>query len=205
LDAAERSLTLAMKYADAGVVGLGLAGDEAGHPAKLFAEVFARAREAGLRAVPHGGEGAGPESVRACVEQLGASRVNHGIRAVEDPAVIDLLVERGVCLDVCPTSNVALHVSPSLEAHPLPVLVDSGVRVTLNSDCPLFVRTSVNDEYRTAHARMGLDLENLVEIAWTSLMVSSCPANRRDAALERISVWAASMGAGPLAGYASGP
>ena len=118
--AAERSLRLALAYAGRGVVGLGLAGDEAGNPARLFADVFAAARNAGLRALPHGGEGAGPASVRACVEVLGASRVNHGVRAVEDPAVMALLVERGVCLDVCPSSNVALRVASSIEEHPFP-------------------------------------------------------------------------------------
>lgn len=205
LEAAWRSLRLALSYADSGVVGLGLAGDEVNHPAQEFAEVFARAREAGLKALPHGGEAAGPESVRACVEDLGASRVNHGVRAVEDPAVIDLLLERDVALDVCPSSNVALRVSPSLEAHPLPTLVDAGVRVTLSSDCPLFVGTSVNDEYALAYDVLGLDLEDLVEIAWTSLAVSSCPEDRRAIGLEAISAWAAARGVGPQAGQATGP
>lgn len=204
-ESATRSLSLATAYVDAGVVGLGLAGDEANNPAERFAGVFARAREAGLRALPHGGEGAGSESVRACVEQLGASRVNHGVRAVEDSAVVDLLLEHGVCLDVCPSSNVALQVSSSMETHPLPLLIDAGVPVTLNSDCPLFVDTTVNAEYRLAYGRLGLDLENLVQIAWTSLTVSSCPDDRRARALDALASWAASFGAGPLAGWASGP
>jgi adenosine deaminase len=99
---AERSLSLALDYRDRGVVGR------------------RRAAAAGLPAVPHAGEGAGADSVRSCVELLGARRINHGIRAVEDPAVVELLVARGVSLDVCPTSNVALQVVPSLASHPLP-------------------------------------------------------------------------------------
>lgn len=188
-EAAERSLGLALAYAGAGVVGLGLAGDEANHPARAFAGLFSRAREAGLLALPHGGEAAGPESVRACVEDLAASRVCHGVRAVEDPAVVELLLERQVCLDVCPSSNVSLQVSPSIEEHPLPRLVDAGVSVTLNSDGPLFSGATVNDEYRLAHEVFGFDHARLAGIARTSLIVSSCPAERRDGALESLASW----------------
>lgn len=183
LAAARRSLELAVTYADAGVVGLGLAGDEAGYPAELFADVFRAARDAGLRALPHGGEGAGAASVRGCVTALGASRVNHGVRAVEDPAVLELLVERGVTLDVCPSSNVALRVHPTYDEHPLPRLLAAGVAVTLNSDCPLFVGADINDEYRRAADRFGLTPADLSAIARTSLTASSCPADRRAPAL----------------------
>jgi len=185
-EAAERSLRLATAYADAGVVGLGLAGDEAGHPATLFTEVFARARDAGLRALPHAGEGAGPDSVRACAESLGATRINHGVRAVEDPGLVDLLAEREICLDVCPSSNIALSVFPSLEEHPLPRLLAAGVPVSLGSDCPLFLGVSVLDEYRIATERLGLGPSDVARVARTSLAASSCPPDRRDAALARL-------------------
>jgi adenosine deaminase len=194
MTAAERSLALAVRYRDSGVVGLGLAGDEANYPPRLFADVFARARDAGLRALPHGGEGAGAGNVRSCVEDLGAVRVNHGVRAVDDPAVVDLLVERQVCLDVCPSSNVALHVSPSLEGHPLPALIAAGVPVSLNSDCPLFCSTSANAEYRLAHERLGLGINALARIARTSIIASSCPDDRRAAALSRLDKWTAAHG-----------
>ncbi|MHA6628085.1 adenosine deaminase [Pseudonocardia sichuanensis] len=189
MEAAERSLELAVRYAGAGVVGLGLAGDEAGYPAALFADVFARARAAGLRALPHGGEAAGPESVRACVEVLGATRVNHGVRAVEDPDLVELLAQRQVCLDVCPSSNIALSVYPSAEEHPLPRLLAAGVPVSLASDCPLFVGVTVLDEYRLAWERFGLGHEELARIARTSLTFSSCPPDRRDAALLALDAW----------------
>ena len=189
--AAERSLALAVRYRDSGVVGLGLAGDEANHPPGLFADVFARARDAGLMALPHAGEGAGAGSVRSCVDDLGAARVNHGVRAAEDPAVVDLLVERQVCLDVCPSSNVALQVSPSLEEHPLPALIEAGVPVSLNSDCPLFCSTSANAEYRLAHERLELGIDALARIARTSIIASSCPDDHRAAALSRLDKWTA--------------
>ena len=189
LEAAERSLSLALTYRDRGVVGLGLAADEARFPAWLFASVFRRAAEVGLPAVPHAGEGAGADSVRVCVEQLGARRINHGVRAVEDPSVVGLLVERGVSLDVCPTSNVALGVVPSLEEHPLPALIASGVPVSLNTDCPLFLDTTTVDEYALASAAFGLDRAALAGIAETSLRSSSAPAERRSAALAALDEW----------------
>jgi adenosine deaminase len=186
---AERSLDLALRYRDAGVVGLGLAADEARFPASLFADVFRRAGASGLPALPHAGEGAGAESVRACVEELGAVRINHGVRAVEDPSVLELLRERGVSLDVCPSSNVALGVVPSVADHPLPALLEAGVPVSLNTDCPLFLGTSTVREYALARDVFGLSEEALAGIAATSLRTSSCPPDRRDAALTRLAAW----------------
>jgi len=186
---AERSLSLALAYRDRGVVGLGLAADEARFPASLFGDVFARAAAAGLPAVPHAGEGAGADSVRSCVDDLGARRINHGVRAVEDPAVVDLLLARGVSLDVCPTSNVALQVVPSLASHPLPRLIEAGVPVSLNTDCPLFLGTSTVREYALASSAFGFGPDDLAAIARTSLVTSSCPADRRDRALADLADW----------------
>ncbi|MFG1709430.1 adenosine deaminase [Nonomuraea sp. M3C6] len=189
LEQAERSLALALAYRDQGVVGFGLAGDEARFPAVAFADVFARARDAGLAAVPHGGEGAGAESVRACVEVLGARRVNHGIRAVEDQALIEELAERQVCLDVCLSSNVALQVTPSLAEHPLPVLMAAGVPVTVNSDCPLFCGSTLVEEYDLVRRWLDLDAGALADIAETSLRFSSCPGDRLDRAMADLARW----------------
>ena len=186
---AQRSLALALAYRHRGVVGLGLAADEARFPAELFADVFRLAADAGLPAVPHAGEGAGAGSVRACVERLGARRINHGVRAVEDPSVVGLLVERGVSLDVCPTSNVMLQVVPSLAAHPLPDLIAAGVPVSLNTDCPLFLDTTTRAEYALASDAFGLDRAALAGIAETSIRTSSAPADRRTAALIALEEW----------------
>lgn len=183
LAGAERSLHLARRYRYDGVVGLGLAGDEANHPAARYRDVFRRAAADGLAAVPHAGEGAGAGSVRDCIELLGARRINHGVRAVEDPQVLDLVVERGVCLDVCPASNVSLRVVPSYEQHPLRHLIEAGVAVTLNSDGVLFSAARALDEYRAAHDRLGLTRTDLRAIARNSLIYSSCPDGRRAAAL----------------------
>lgn len=189
LAAAWRSLELALAYRDRGVVGLGLAADEARFPASLFTEVFRAAAAAGLPAVPHAGEAAGADSVRTCVERLGARRINHGIRAVEDPSLVELLADRGIGLDVCPTSNVALEVVPSLDDHPLPALLRAGVPLSLNTDCPLFVRTTTAGEYAEARRAFGLTVDDLATIAENSLRSSSCPTDRRKPALARIAAW----------------
>jgi adenosine deaminase len=111
------------------------------------------------------------------------------VRAIEDRVVLDLLVERGVCLDVCPSSNVSLQIAPSIEKHPLPRLLEAGVTLTLNSDGPLFSGVTVNDEYRLAHEVFGFDREVLADIARTSLTVSSCPKSTSTEALGRIDGW----------------
>lgn len=189
LQDAWRSLQLATDYRDSGVVGLGLAADEARFPASLFTDVFQAAAQVGLPALPHAGEAAGAESVRMCVEELGARRINHGIRAAEDPSLMDLLCERGISLDVCPTSNVALQVVPSLAEHPLPVLLNAGVPLSLNTDCPLFVQTTTVAEYTAARTAFGLTNNEIAAIAENSLRSSSCPSERLSAALAGITAW----------------
>ncbi|MGI5143485.1 adenosine deaminase [Streptomyces sp. CA-106110] len=194
MESARRSLELAVAYREAGVVGLGLAGDEAGHPPERFTELFREAREAGLPAVPHGGEGAGPASVRTCVQALGAYRISHGVRAAEDPRLLSELAERGVCLDVCPTSNTLLQVSSSLADHPLPAIMAAGVPVTVNSDCPLFCGTTLLEEYRRVQEWLALDAPALADLAESSVRFSACPAPRRTAALTRLAAWRARSG-----------
>ena len=189
--AARESLRLALAYREAGVVGLGLAGDEANHPPEPFTELFREARAAGLLTVPHGGEGAGAASVRACAEALGAHRISHGVRAAEDPLLLCELAERDVCLDVCPTSNTVLKVSPSLADHPLPAIMAAGVPVTVNSDCPLFCDTTVVEEYQRVRELLGLDATALADLAETSVRFSACPAPRRADALARLADWRA--------------
>ena len=117
---------IAVKYADRGVVGFGLANDETGHPPEPFAEAFAIARAAGLLSVPHAGELAGPASVKGALDALGANRLQHGVRAIEDPELVRRLADSPVCLDVCPTSNLMLAVVSDIASHPLPALLEAG-------------------------------------------------------------------------------
>ncbi len=137
---------LAIQEMPRGVVALGLAGLETGGSAAPFVPWFERGREAGLHCVPHAGELAGPGAVRAAIYELGGERVGHGVRAIEDPAVVRTLAERQIALEVCPTSNVLLGIYPDLAAHPLRRLHDLGVPVTVNSDDPALFNTTLEEE-----------------------------------------------------------
>ncbi|MFI8695308.1 adenosine deaminase [Dietzia maris] len=179
---------LAARFADRGVVAVGLVADERGNPVADAAGAFAIARDAGLGVVPHAGELAGPDEVRSAIE-LGVDRIQHGVRAVEDPRVVELLAERGTCLDVCPTSNVVLDVYPSLEEHPLPRLLEAGVRCSLGADDPLLFGVDVVDEYVAAHERMGVSVARLVGVARASIESSFAPDDVKRDALARVEAW----------------
>lgn len=179
---------LAARFADRGVVAVGLVADERGNPVADAAGAFAIARDAGLGVVPHAGELAGPDEVRSAIE-LGVDRIQHGVRAVEDPRVLELLAERGTCLDVCPTSNVVLDVYPSLEEHPLPRLLEAGVRCSLGADDPLLFGVDVVDEYVAAHERMGVSVARLVGVARASIESSFAPDDVKRDALARVEAW----------------
>jgi aminodeoxyfutalosine deaminase len=156
LDEALTTARYSVKYRDRGVVGIGLGGlPEEGFPPEPYAEAFALAREGGLASVPHAGEGAGPESIRGALEALGADRIRHGVRAVEDPELVRELADRGIVLDVCPISNVLLGVVPSLEEHPLPQLVAAGIRCSISTDDPAIFDTDLTRDYEAA-ASLGV-------------------------------------------------
>lgn len=174
VEAAERVAAEAAGMTHPYVVGFNMAGDEAGFPPGPFARAFATARDAGLRCTCHAGEHAGPESVRAALALPGVERLSHGVRAVEDPALVAELAERGTVLEVCPGSNVALGVYPSFAEHPLPALRAAGVRVTLNSDDPPYFATSIGHEYDLAAEHFGLgpsELAGLTSIALDAAFV----------------------------------
>jgi adenosine deaminase len=142
------------------VVGFNLVGDEAGYPAGDFARAYEIAADSGLGCTVHAGEHDGPASVRAAL-RLPVTRISHGVRAIEDPALVAELAERGTVLEVCPSSNVALGLFPSYEDHPLRALRDAGVKVTLGSDDPPYFACSIGSEYALARERMGFDEEQL--------------------------------------------
>ena len=183
---------IAVKYADRGVVGFGLANDETGHPPEPFAEAFAVARAAGLLSVPHAGELAGPESVAGALDALGADRIQHGVRAVEDPQLVRRLAGSEVCLDVCPTSNVLLSVVPDIASHPLPALLDAGVRCSLNADDPLLFGPNLLEEYELCRATLGLDDGTLARVATSSIDASGAPDDLKRETRAAIAKWSAS-------------
>lgn len=153
---------LAVAYRERGVVGLGLGGPEAWFPPEPYADFFRQARDGGLGSVPHAGETAGPASIRGALDALGADRLRHGVRAVEDPALVGELAARRIVLDVCPLSNVCLGVAPSLAAHPLPRLLAAGVRCSLGTDDPAFFDTDLAREHAAARG-LGADPRELYD------------------------------------------
>lgn len=169
-----------------GVVSLGLGGPEVGVPRRQFAKAFAMARDAGLRSVPHAGETTGPESIRQAVEDLGADRIGHGVRCLEDPAVVGILRDRGIPLEVCPTSNVCLSVVERITDHPLPRLISEGLVVTLNSDDPPMFNTTLLDEYRVAATTLGLGAAGVADLARAGVRASFLDADDRADLLDAI-------------------
>jgi adenosine deaminase len=160
------------------VVGFNLSGDEAGFPPARFAQAYAVAAGAGLGCSVHAGEWSGAASVREALE-LPVTRISHGVRAVEDPGVVAEIAARGIVLEVCPTSNVALGVYPSYEEHPLPALLEAGVAVTLGSDDPPWFGATLGGEYAIARGRMGLGDDALLAITRTALGAAFDQAARR--------------------------
>jgi aminodeoxyfutalosine deaminase len=176
---AEQTVDFALGHRPAGTVGIGLGGMELGVHRADFAPAFRRAREAGLHSVPHAGETVGPAEVWSAVTELGAERIGHGIGSATDPVLLALLAERGITLEVCPTSNLRTAAVASLAAHPLPTLLAAGVPVTLATDDPGMFHTDLNTEYLRCHELFGLDRTQLADIARTGARAAFCPADLR--------------------------
>jgi aminodeoxyfutalosine deaminase len=156
LDEAEQVVRYSAKYRDRGIVGVGLGGLEAGFPPEPYEPVFTLAREEGLASVPHAGEVAGSTSVRGALDELGADRLRHGIRAAEDPGLLREIAGRRIVLDVCPISNLRTRAVASLEEHPLPQLVEAGALCSISTDDPAMFGTDLGRDYEAATS-FGLD------------------------------------------------
>ncbi|MEZ0092047.1 adenosine deaminase [Streptacidiphilus sp. EB129] len=180
---------LAVRYADRGVVGFGLSNDERRGMARDFDRAFAIAREGGLLAAPHGGELAGPASVRDCVDDLGAGRVGHGVRAAEDPRLMQRLADRQITCEVCPASNVALGVYEKAEDVPLRTLFEAGVPLALGADDPLLFGSRLTAQYESARAVHGFGDAELAELARQSVRASRAPEDVRKGLLAGIDAW----------------
>jgi aminodeoxyfutalosine deaminase len=180
--------------ADPTVVAIGLGGPEEGFPRRLVAPFFARARRAGYPAVAHAGETAGADHVRQAVLELGARRVQHGVRAVEDEATVRLLAERDVCCDVALTSNRFLTVYRDLSTHPLRRLMSAGVPVTLSTDDPPFFGTDLTREYRIAHEALGLSLGELWQVNLNGLRYGLAETGLRRRLMQEFEAAGAGLG-----------
>ena len=151
------------------LLAVGLDSAEVGYPPGDFADVFAAARGLGLPGVAHAGEEGPPEYVWQAIDLLGVARVDHGIRSVEDPALLRRLAADGTALTVCPLSNVRLRCVPTIADHPLPTLLDAGVKVTVNSDDPAYFGGYIGDNYLALASGLGLGLSDLAALAANSI------------------------------------
>ena len=184
---------LAAQYAGRGVIGFGLSNDERRGNTSDFAPAFRIAEQAGLLLVPHGGELLGADSARLCVEQLHADRLGHGIRAIEDPDLLDMVVSRGITLEVCPVSNVALGVYSDLSSVPLPELMAAGASIALGADDPLLFGSQLAGQYATMRAAHELTDEQLADLARFSILGSRASEDDKVTWLGEIDDWLGMM------------
>jgi adenosine deaminase len=183
---------LAARYAGEGpgeVVGFGLSNDERSGRTETFAPAFRIARDAGLAAVPHGGELLGPDHVAVVLEELRPDRLGHGVRSSEDPAVLGEIVDRGVALEVCPASNVGLGVYHDAAAVPLRALVDAGATVALGADDPLLFGSRLVDQYEAARSVHGFTDAELADLARSSIRASRASTASKTQMLAKVDTW----------------
>ncbi len=184
-----QALETALRYRESGVVGFGLGGDEK-YPPETFREVFHAAVNGGLHSVPHAGEITGPESIRGALSALRAERIGHGISALDDASLVEELKSRGIALEVCLTSNVAIPARvPSIDHHPLPKLIEAGLTVTINSDTPAIFSAPIASEYALARRTFGLDDAALAELAQASVRASFADDDTKSALQNEIARW----------------
>ncbi len=180
-DLADYTTSVAIEGIDDGVIALGLGGPEVGYPPELFVHSFDRARAAGLHSVPHAGETVGPASIWGALRALGAERIGHGVRAVEDPDLVSYLAESHIPLEICPASNVCLGTYATLTDHPLRQLYERGVTITINSDDPPLFNTSLNDEVLSLSDPFGFDTSTIEDILLNAVRQSFLPVTRKQA------------------------
>ena len=166
---------MAIAYRDRGIVGVDLTGDEIHYPAAPFAPLFKRAADYGLGITIHAGEAGNAANVREAVEVMNAQRIGHGIRSIEDSNVVQLLRQRNVTLEVCPTSNLQTGVVDNFGLHPLRDLYVLGVNVTINTDDPSVSDTSLTDEYMVAMMGLGVSLRDLRMCTRNSIRAAFLP------------------------------
>jgi adenosine deaminase len=180
LDVAYEITDLAVAHLGDGVVGLDLTGDEIGYPADRFVDVFRRAHREGLHITVHAGEAGGADNVRQAVELLGAQRVGHGIRAIENSQVVHLLQECKVALEICPTSNLQTGAVRRFGQHPLMDLLALDLRVTINTDDPSVSDTTLTDEYVVAMLTMGMTFDQIKRAILVAADSAFLPSKERE-------------------------
>lgn len=177
------------------VTGVGLDSAEAGHPPEKFARVFTRARAMGLRTVAHAGEEGPAAYVTQALDVLKAERIDHGVRAIDDAALVARLARERTPLTVCPLSNIRLRVYPRLSAHPIKRLMDAGVVVTINSDDPAYFGGYVNENYRAVAEAFSIGRAELAQLARNSFEASFLSASEKEARIAEVEAYVSASGA----------
>lgn len=179
VDKAMEVAQAAVARKDKGIVGLDLAGDEVHNPPEKFTRVFDYARANGLNVTVHAGEAMGPESIRGAIHSLGATRIGHGVRAQEDPATVQLLKDKDITLEMCPTSNVLLNVVDQMAHYPAAKYFHDGVKVTLNTDDRHIFDVTLSGEYTRLAENTGLTLGELEQISLQGVDSAFLPAGEK--------------------------
>jgi len=167
------------------IVAVDLAGDEARFPARLFKEHFKRVRDAGLHVTIHAGEADGPHSVWSAIRDLGAERIGHGFRAIEDPALVAYLAEQGIGLETCPTSNLHISAVKNYASHPIKQLADRGVKFCLNTDDPGISAIDISHEYDVAAPAVGLTPKQIHQSQLYALEMAFLSSDEKSTLLDK--------------------
>ena len=185
---AEQVAWLAAEHKKDGIVGMDLAGNEAEYSARPFTPIFAEAKQSGLHLTIHAGEWAGAGNVREAIEDVGAERIGHGVRVLEDENVVALARERGTTFEVCVTSNYQSGVVPALSAHPLPRMLQAGLDVTLNTDDPSVSRIDLSHEFKLVREDLGVPLDILNGRVLAAAKASFLPDDERDELVKQLEI-----------------
>jgi len=167
------------------LVGFGLAGDELHFPPALFVKTFDMLKEAKFPITVHAGEWDGPENIRNAINLLHPTRLGHGVRSIEDPELVNEIIERDIVLEICPTSNIATKIYESYKAHPVKKLFDAGVKITVNSDDPPFFNASIAGEYEVMY-NLGLSEKELTSLTRNAIESSFCNQSTKEKLLSKL-------------------
>ena len=186
IELAEEVAQLAADRISKGIIALDLAGSEADFPGEEFAGVFNEARQAGLRITIHAGEWGGPELIELAINKLSAERIGHGVRVMENPALVAEMVEKQIPFEVCPTSNYQSGVIPNLEAHPLPDMLERGLFITVNTDDPSISQIDLSDEYELCCESFGMSGKQIKHLILNAARATFLPEQEKNALIHSL-------------------
>jgi adenosine deaminase len=167
------------------LVGFGLAGDELHFPPNLFTKTFDMLKKENFPITVHAGEWDGPENIRNAMNLLHPTRLGHGVRSIEDPDLVNEIIQRGIVLETCPTSNIATKIYENYETHPVKKLFDAGVKITVNSDDPPFFNASIAGEYEIM-SNLGLSNKELILLTQNAIESSFCDEHTKEKLLSKL-------------------